>query len=183
MADRIADFAGAEKYADSLRDCMVTTHTHVCMDEKCLHPSQAVTHCKQRLCSHCAPIKSKEQARGVRKLVSMFKTTKRESRPDRAKYSAPKFITLTMKTRPSGELSAALDELHRAKAKFPEWPTDPIHCAAIVGEESGELLRAALQWKYENGILDSLHEESVQTAAMSIRFINQLSKFKHHENP
>jgi len=80
-------------------------------------------------------------------------------------------------------LSDILDELHRAKAKFPEWPTDPIHCAAIVGEESGELLRAALQWKYENGILDSLHEESVQTAAMSIRFINQLSKFKHHENP
>lgn len=80
-------------------------------------------------------------------------------------------------------LSDILDELHRAKAKFPEWPTDPIHCAAIVGEESGELLRAALQWKYENGILDSLHEESVQTAAMSIRFITQLSKFKHHENP
>lgn len=144
IAARMRGLAGAEKYADSLTDCMVTTHTQLCMDESCLHPTQAVTHCKQRLCAHCAPIKAKDQARGVRKLVSMFKTTRRESRPDRAKYSAPKFITLTMRTRGTGELSAALDELHRAWRNFKRIPyiKNRIHggviCTEIVGSQAGK---------------------------------------------
>ena len=37
-----------------------------------------------------------------------------------------------------------LTELNRARTKFPTWPGDPIHAAAVVAEESGELVQASL---------------------------------------
>lgn len=68
-------------------------------------------------------------------------------------------------------LTAILAELERAKAKFPQWPSDPIHAAAIVGEESGELIRAAVIHVYENGSEDECWKEAVQTAVTAIRFL------------
>ena len=38
-------------------------------------------------------------------------------------------------------------EMERAKTKFPWWPEDQIHAAAIVAKEAGELLQTALQCK------------------------------------
>lgn len=64
-----------------------------------------------------------------------------------------------------------LIELNKAVDKHPEWPKDPIHAAAIVSEESGELVRASLQFTYENGKPSDMNEEAVQTAAMGIRFL------------
>jgi NTP pyrophosphatase (non-canonical NTP hydrolase) len=40
-------------------------------------------------------------------------------------------------------------ELARAVAKFPTWPTDPLHALAVLGEEFGELTKAMLQHTYE----------------------------------
>lgn len=64
-------------------------------------------------------------------------------------------------------------ELDEALRKFPEWPTDPIHAAAIVAEECGELQRAVLQLTYEPGKTSRLEvmQEARQTAAMAIRFL------------
>lgn len=67
------------------------------------------------------------------------------------------------------------EEMERAKAKFPWWPEDQIHAAAIVAEEAGELLRAALQCKYENGSIEKVRKEAIQTATMAIRFLENLS--------
>lgn len=64
-----------------------------------------------------------------------------------------------------------LNELEKAEKKHPQWPTDVIHAAAIIAEESGELVRAALQWNYEDGNQDELKKEAIQTAAMCIRFL------------
>lgn len=67
------------------------------------------------------------------------------------------------------------EEMERAKAKFPWWPEDQIHAAAIVGEEAGELLQATLQCKYENGSIEKVRKEAIQTATMAIRFLENIS--------
>ena len=64
-----------------------------------------------------------------------------------------------------------LQELTRAEVKFPEWPQDPIHAAAIVAEESGELTRAALQSTYEGGDPAAMKKEAIHTATMALRFL------------
>jgi hypothetical protein len=70
------------------------------------------------------------------------------------------------------------NELKRAESIHPGWPTDLIHGAVIVGEESGELLQAAFDVYYGNGNLDYVYEEAVQTAAMAIRFLFNLNCMK-----
>lgn len=59
-------------------------------------------------------------------------------------------------------------EVNRAKEKHPNWPGDTIHAAAIVCEESGELIRAALQHKYEGGNIEEMRKEAIQTSATCI---------------
>jgi hypothetical protein len=72
------------------------------------------------------------------------------------------------------------DEIEKAITKFPLWPTDPLHAVAIVGEELGELNRAIVQVIYEPGkaSVDDVRTEAIQTAAMAIRFVRSLDKYK-----
>jgi len=63
------------------------------------------------------------------------------------------------------------DELVRARKKFPWWPDERIHAAAVVGEEAGELLAASLQHRYENGNIQHCLDEAVQTGAMAVRYL------------
>lgn len=74
-------------------------------------------------------------------------------------------------------------ELNSARAKFNYWPTDPVHAAAIVAEEAGELVRASLRYAYEDLRLSELEREAVQTAAMAIRFLNNLYDLKPRRSP
>jgi hypothetical protein len=71
-------------------------------------------------------------------------------------------------------------EVERAKNKFSFWPNDIIHAAAIVNEESGELIRAALQFNYEGGNIEDAKKEAIQTAAMCVRFLENLNKYTLH---
>jgi NTP pyrophosphatase (non-canonical NTP hydrolase) len=66
------------------------------------------------------------------------------------------------------------EEVIRAEKKHPEWPIDSIHQAAIVCEESGELIRAALQFQYEGGNKEEIRKEAIQTAATCIRLLKNL---------
>lgn len=76
-----------------------------------------------------------------------------------------------------------LSELDRAEDKHPVWPKDDfVHAAAIVGEESGELIRAALQHHYEKGRYYEMHKEAIQVAAMALRFLKNAPD-KRWENP
>jgi len=64
-----------------------------------------------------------------------------------------------------------LEEYLRAKDKY-FFPDDVVHAAAIVSEESGELVRAANNTYYDDTPEHRLNllEEAVQTGAMAIRF-------------
>jgi hypothetical protein len=75
-------------------------------------------------------------------------------------------------------------ELLKATLKFPVWPTDPLHAVAILNEEVGELNKAALQCAYEPGksTLDDVRDESIQTAAMAIRFLMSLDVYNYRES-
>jgi hypothetical protein len=61
--------------------------------------------------------------------------------------------------------------LRRAERKFPGFPIDPIHAAAVLAEEVGELQQACLQWTYEGGSLEDVTKEAIQSAAMALRFL------------
>jgi len=67
-------------------------------------------------------------------------------------------------------------ELEKAKKKH-EWPIDIVHAAAVVGEEAGELLQAALDQIYDAGNnIENMRIEAAQTAAVAIRFLLHLEK-------
>ena len=73
-------------------------------------------------------------------------------------------------------LDLIAEELGKAEEKFPGFPEDPIHAAAVVMEEAGELVRASLQETYAYG--NNMQEEAIQTAAMAIRFLLNIEKMK-----
>jgi len=68
-------------------------------------------------------------------------------------------------------LSAILGEVNRARSKFPGWPEDVVHGAAILGEESGELMHAALNLFYGRGDAKRVREEAIQVGAMAVRLL------------
>ena len=68
------------------------------------------------------------------------------------------------------------DELIRAEAKHPDWPKDPVDQAAIMMEEAGESIQAALDWKYEEGDPQLFINEVVQTGAMCLRILKNIDR-------
>lgn len=71
-------------------------------------------------------------------------------------------------------LNEIMNEVQRAQDKHPLWPKDLVHASAIVCEESGELIRAALQLNYEGGDKEEIRKEAIQTAATCIRLLINL---------
>ena len=65
-------------------------------------------------------------------------------------------------------------EVERAEKLHPDWPTNPIHQAAIVTEEAGELLQASLNYDEHKSSKRTLITEAVHTAAAAIRFLKSL---------
>lgn len=55
--------------------------------------------------------------------------------------------------------------------KHPKFPDDIIHAVSIISEESGEAIRAALQYQLEKGRFYDIHKEVIQTGAVALRFL------------
>lgn len=80
----------------------------------------------------------------------------------------------------SSFLAEIAAEIDRATAKFPTWPTDPIHAANVVMEEAGELSKEVNQLTYEphKSSKEWVRKEAIQTAAMAIRFLMSLDRYE-----
>jgi hypothetical protein len=78
----------------------------------------------------------------------------------------------------SDEIAA---EVERAVAKFPTWPTDPLHALAVLGEEFGELTKAMVQLTYEphKTSAGEVKAEAIQTAAMALRLYRSLDLYEY----
>ena len=82
--------------------------------------------------------------------------------------------SLAASARATTTIDLILAEVAAARAKHPGWPADDtLFAAAIVAEESGELMRAAVQHKGEGGSLEACDKEAIQTAAVAIRFLEK----------
>lgn len=64
-------------------------------------------------------------------------------------------------------------ELQRARTKYPQWPLDIVHAAAIAAEESGEVTKAVnnFYWRQGADTVDDIRAEAVQAIAMLWRFL------------
>jgi len=68
------------------------------------------------------------------------------------------------------------NEISRAKKLHPKWSLDPIHGAAIVVEEAGSAIKAALDFYYGRAGSHLLKKELIHAAAMAIRFLINFEK-------
>lgn len=77
-------------------------------------------------------------------------------------------------------LGEILDEVRRAVHKFPTWPTDPIHAAAVLAEEVGELHKGCLELTYEPGKTtpEAVRAEAIDSAAMALRFLTSFDVYE-----
>ena len=79
-------------------------------------------------------------------------------------------------------LLSIANECKRAESKHPHWPTSAtdkeqngmIAAAAILQEESGELISAAVQYDREGGSIGEVMKEAVQTGAMVVRLLKNI---------
>jgi hypothetical protein len=81
-------------------------------------------------------------------------------------------------------LHLVLEELKKAKVKHPIWPDDIIHRAAIVVEEAGELIQAAVDYKQAKNeeekkkACENMIVEAAQTGAMAFRFLENIDELE-----
>jgi len=66
------------------------------------------------------------------------------------------------------------EELEHAQKKHPNFPKDMFQQLAIMQEEAGEVTKAVLHFHYENGTIEHVKEELIQTAAMCVRMLENL---------
>lgn len=79
--------------------------------------------------------------------------------------------------KPEEAIEIIITEFKKAEIKFPSWPDDIVHAACILGEEAGELLKAALDRFYgRSDSDDEMIKEAAQTGAMVLRFLRGLTR-------
>ncbi len=72
-------------------------------------------------------------------------------------------------------INQILTEVEKAEAKHPNWPADLVYMDQIINEEKGEVTRAVLIHCLEAGPIDEVKKELVQTAAMCVRMLKNIS--------
>lgn len=74
----------------------------------------------------------------------------------------------------NGITHTILEELNKAKTKHPNWPNNKHKQMTIIVEEIGEAARALLHYEDEEGTIEQVEEELIQSAAMCIRMLEHI---------
>lgn len=64
-------------------------------------------------------------------------------------------------------------ELGKARTRYPWWPSDMVHAAAVANEENGEVVKAVnnYYWMHGDETLEDIRKEAIQAIAMWVRFL------------
>ena len=73
-------------------------------------------------------------------------------------------------------------EVCKARKKWPESYKDIIHATALINEEAGETIQAALDLTYDNGTIEKVKKETIQTAAMCFRLLENIEKITTYQH-
>ena len=71
-----------------------------------------------------------------------------------------------------------LNELSRAETIHPKWPSDPVHAAAILADDAGEVVKAVNDVAMDHKRDSNCKTEAIQCAAMCLRFLKNLDKYE-----
>ena len=82
-------------------------------------------------------------------------------------------------------ITDAMNELARARRRYPEWPTDIVHATVVMVEESTEALKSAneIKWNHKHTSLADLRDEIIQTIAMCLRLIVETPGLADAQHP
>lgn len=69
------------------------------------------------------------------------------------------------------DIRAIKKEVKRAEKLHPIWPISQIHQVAIVCEEAGEALKAALNYQDHKEPFEEIRKEIIHNAAMCLRWL------------
>lgn len=84
------------------------------------------------------------------------------------------FLTDDNKT--SEAIGMVIDGLDEAEAKHPEFPSDPVHMAAILAEEAGEVVKATNNFYWHRGDIEEVRKELAHAGAMVLRMLLHLDQ-------
>jgi hypothetical protein len=112
---------------------------------------------------------------GINATVIFEEENKREADPSHQVGLLPLADAIKKQQKVVGSMELVLAHLRLAEEQHPDWPTDPIHAAAVVSEEAGELVRACNRLAYEGAKVEEAIEEAAQTAAMGIRLLMNIN--------
>ncbi len=76
-------------------------------------------------------------------------------------------------------------EMQRATAKFPTWPTDPLHVLAVLGEEFGELMKNMLQLHHEPHKItrENVRGGAIRVVTMALWLAMSLDAHEYRHEP
>lgn len=75
-----------------------------------------------------------------------------------------------------------VEEVEKQVSDFPTWPSDPIHAAAVVASEAGELVQAALDFFHlRDDKPERIQEAAVRVGAKALRFLSASFGYKRRD--
>ena len=81
-------------------------------------------------------------------------------------------------------LADVLLKLDEMKVKYPEWPSNPLYAASMIGKEYSQLIAdvLCLVLKSDYSKISDVKENAIQTAAVCLRFLLNINSYQFDQN-